>query len=132
MVLKVLDSFEDGSATFTKQDESRATHVKMITKENGRVNWNDSAVKIERMVRGYNPWPAAYTYVGSKMFKIWEAKLTDAQGLKAGEIRLCDGNMIVGTGDGALTLISVQLEGKKRMDIADFLRGYRFETNKLE
>ncbi|MCR5742567.1 MAG: methionyl-tRNA formyltransferase [Lachnospiraceae bacterium] len=131
MVLKVLDSFEDGSVTFTKQDESRATHVKMITKENGHIDWNQSAVKIERMVRGYNPWPAAYTYVGSKMFKIWEAKLAETQGLGAGEFIVDDGSMVVGTGDGALRLISVQLEGKKRMNIADFLRGYRFETNKL-
>jgi len=131
MVLRVLDSFEDGSATFTPQDESRATHVRMITKENGHINWSDSAAVIERMVRGYNPWPAAYTYVGQKMFKIWEARLVEASGLEAGEFSTADGKMVVGTGDGALELISVQLEGKKRMNVADFLRGYRFETKKL-
>lgn len=126
LCVKTMQSIEDGTAVYTKQDESEATHVGMINKQMGNINWKDSAVKIERLIRGLNPWPSAYTRLNGKTLKIWKATVENGgDPSKAG--RVCAVNkkeLKVQTGDGILSLLEVQLEGKKRMDIESFLRGY--------
>lgn len=121
-----MKKIEDGTAVYTKQDEAKATHVGMIEKRFGRINWKLGAVAIERLIRGLNPWPSAYTYVDGKMLKIWKASVIDGgDPKKAGCIIKADGkNLQIQTGDGILAIEELQLEGKKRMPTADFLRGY--------
>ncbi|MCI5494623.1 MAG: methionyl-tRNA formyltransferase [Lachnospiraceae bacterium] len=121
-----MKKIEDGTAVYTKQDETKATHVGMIEKRFGRINWKLGAVEIERLIRGLNPWPSAYTYVDGKMLKIWKASVIDGgDPKKAGCIIKADGkNLQIQTGDGILAVEELQLEGKKRMPAADFLRGY--------
>ena len=87
------------------------------------------AVSIERLVRGLNPWPSAYTYIDGKTLKIWEAEVLDRNyGCEYGEVAEVTRNcLIIQTGVGALSVKSVQLQGKKRMDIAAFLNGYTIE-----
>ncbi len=121
-----MKKIEDGTAVYTKQDETKATHVGMIEKRFGRINWKLGAVAIERLIRGLNPWPSAYTYVDGKMLKIWKASVIDGgDPKKAGCIIKADGkNLQIQTGDGILAVEELQLEGKKRMPAADFLRGY--------
>ena len=101
----------------------------MISKEFGLIDWNKSAVEIERLIRGLNPWPSAYTKIDGKTFKIWKAKVVSEE--KEGEtgcvIRVDKGAMEVQTGKGVLSLLEVQLEGKKRMEVDAFLRGYHVE-----
>ena len=79
-------------------------------------------------MRGMDPWPGAYTYIGKKMFKIWKAEVTKYDTDAApGSIIKCDRELIIATGDGALKLLEVQLEGKKRMETEAFLRGVHLE-----
>ena len=118
---------EEGSAVYTPQDASKATHVGMIRKEMGQIDWQQPARAIERLVRGLNPWPSAFTHINGKTLKIWRAKAEPGGSPKdAGKITEVTGKELrVQTADGILSLLEVQLEGKKRMDTEAFLRGYK-------
>ena len=108
---KTLIGLEAGTIVPEKQDDSQP------------------AVVIERLIRGLNPWPSAYTYIDGKTLKIWEAEVLDRNyGCEYGEVAEVTRNcLIIQTGVGALSVKSVQLQGKKRMDIAAFLNGYTIE-----
>ncbi len=133
-VVEALELIEQGSINPVKQDESAATHVSMINKELGRINWSDAAERIERYVRGLNPWPSAYSSFKGKNLKIWRSHVVpseelDSKGVnpadyKAGQVCFVNKKCVfVATGDGVLSLDEIQLEGKKRMEIAPFLLG---------
>ncbi len=115
----------DGTVTRTKQDEAQATHVGMIRKELGRIDWTRPAEELERLVRGLDPWPSAYTALDTKTLKIWKAQvLAGGDSAQAGQVVVSDKHrLIVQTGNGRLSLLEVQLEGKKRMPVDAFLRG---------
>lgn len=117
--------------------ESPTPYARMICKEDGKIDWSASAVQIERLIRGMNPWPSAYTELDGKMLKIWSAKVdgdTDT-GLAEGSGKQIPGTIIhvdqkgfsVRTGDGDLQICELQIAGKKRMDAGSFLRGYHLE-----
>lgn len=120
---------ENGTATRTPQNHDEATHVSMISKELGNVDWNKSAVEIERLIRGLNPWPSAYTQLAGKTFKLWKAKVVkeDTDKMPGTIVRVGKDCLDVQTGSGLLSLLEVQLEGKKRMEVDAFLRGYQVE-----
>ena len=120
---------ENGTATRTPQNHDEATHVSMISKELGNVDWNKSAVEIERLIRGLNPWPSAFTQLDGKTFKLWKAKVVEETTDKAPGtiVRVGKDCLTVQTGEGLLSLLEVQLEGKKRMEVDAFLRGYQVE-----
>lgn len=125
LCVHTMQEIENGTAVYTKQDESGATHVGMIQKQMGNIDWKKSAVAIERLIRGLNPWPSAYTKLDGKTLKIWRAD-TEAggNGKDAGKvIYVGKKELKVQTGNGILSLLEVQLEGRKRMDIESFLRG---------
>ena len=131
LCVQTVAQIADGTVTRTKQEEALATHVGMIKKEMGRIDWHMPAVQIERLIRGLNPWPSAYTYLNGKMLKIWEA---DALGEKRPDERpaaacgqvleVLEDGLAIQTGKGVLKATSLQLEGKKRLDAASFLRGF--------
>lgn len=122
----VLDMIENGELHATVQDSTEATYAKRLTKEMGHIRFSKSAVEIERLIRGLNSWPSAYTYLNGKTFKIWKAKVLDreATGTPGTVAEVTKQSIIVNTGDGLLELLEVQLEGKKRMVTACFLLGY--------
>lgn len=122
-----LHLIESGRAVFTPQDHSKATHYPMLSKEDGKIDWNCSAKEIVCKIRGMNPWPSAYCYLGGKIFKIWSAKIAEDE-LEIGEIRIANKTMKIGCGDGAIEALEVQLEGKRRMDTASFLAGYKIQN----
>lgn len=121
---------ENGTATRTPQNHEEATHVSMISKELGNIDWKKSAVEIERLIRGLNPWPSAFTQLGGKSFKIWKADVLEGNTDKVPGtiVRVEKGCLEVQTGEGVLSLLEVQLEGKKRMETDAFLRGYSVEV----
>ena len=133
LCVETLKMIEDGTAEYTPQDSEQATHTSMIRKELGEIDWGKSAVEIERLIRGLNPWPSAYTHLNNKTFKIWKAAVLDeAYACEPGCIcRVSKNEMHVMTGDGVLSLLEVQLEGKKRMDIESFLRGFSVEEGTI-
>lgn len=128
--LEAMEQIANGTATRTPQNHEEATHVSMISKEFGIIDWNKSAVEIERLIRGLNPWPSAYTKLDGKTFKIWKAEVVEAEeAAKPGTIVAVEKNALkVQTGEGVLSLLEVQIEGKKRMDAGSFLRGYAVEV----
>ncbi len=132
-IVEALDAIEKGKITPVKQDESKATHVGMLSKDMGRIVWSDAADKIERYVRGLNSWPCTYTYTGGKLLKIWEAD-TDScdEGEAPGRVLRADKTGIyVATGKGCLVIKSLQLEGKKRMESGAFLLGYSIKPGDI-
>lgn len=134
-----LTAIEHGVAERVPQDGAKATKVGMIKKELGKIDFTRPAEEICRYVRGLNPWPSTFTQFGGRTLKIWkaeEAPLTrgliknesingrPADQVAPGTVVYADDNqMVVMTGDGYLSLKEVQLEGKRRMEIADFLHG---------
>lgn len=130
LCVKTMEMLENGTATFTPQNNDESTRTRMITKDLGNIDWTKSAAEIERLIRGLNPWPSAYTHLDDKTFKIWKAEVSPEAGdYEPGCIVHAGKNeLLVQTGSGMLSLKEVQLEGKKRMDIASFLRGYPVEA----
>lgn len=130
LCVETLKALEDGTAVFEKQGESPTAYAKMLTKELGNIDWNQSAVTIERLVRGLNSWPSAYTHWNGKVMKIWRAK---AEGSGAGHekpgtvIEIGKQDFAVQTKDGILRVYEVQIPGKKRMETGAFLRGNAME-----
>ena len=122
-----LQLIESGRAVFTPQDHSKATHYPMLSKEDGKIDWNCSAKEIVCNIRGMNPWPSGYCCLGGKIFKIWSAKIAEDE-LGIGEIRIVNKTMKIGCRDGAIEALEVQLEGKRRMDTASFLAGYKIQN----
>lgn len=128
-IVEALPMIEAETLTGVKQDESKATHVKMIQKSQGLIDFNQSAVVIERLVRGMNSWPSAYTFLQGKQLKIWDADVvSDVSKDMPGTITAVEKEGIyVQTGDGLLRINELQLEGKKRMTTHDFLLGYKLQ-----
>ena len=116
---------------------STTPYAKMITKEMGRIDWTKSAAEIEAWIRGMDPWPSAFTVLDGKMLKIWKASVLPEQpdaGMRdvAGTIVGTDADgILIRTGSGILRAEEIQIEGKKRMRTADFLRGYHRKSDRL-
>jgi methionyl-tRNA formyltransferase len=106
------------------QDDSQATYAPILKKEDGRIDWNMSAGEIANRVRGFQPWPGAYTFASGKKLAIWKARAVEGS-LPPGNVG--DG-FRVGCGMGLLEVVEVQPEGKKRMSAAAFLSGHRVEV----
>ena len=129
LLIRTLPSIVDGTAVYTKQpEESPTPYAAMISKKMGLMDFSKSAVELERLVRGLNPWPSAYTFLNGKTLKVWKCAVECAEcGKEApGMIIGVDKSGIhVACGSDALILKEVQLEGKKRMETGAFLRGYQ-------
>lgn len=130
LLIKTLPSIEQGTAEREKQpEESPTPYAAMITKQMGLMNFSKPAEELERLVRGMNPWPSAYTFINGKTLKVWKCKVSREQtDAIPGTVFLTDKEGIhVACEKGTLILTEVQLEGKKRMDTEAFLRGYHIE-----
>lgn len=129
LLVKVLKQLEDNIIIRIPQDDEEATHVKMLDKEMGNIDFTQPAINIERMIRGLNPWPSAYTTLNGKTLKIWSAQVINyTNDAKPGEIiEVGKDTLVVMTGKGALSIRELQLEGKKRLSCDAFLRGYPIE-----
>lgn len=133
LLIKTLPHIFDGTAVYEKQpEESPTPYAGMITKQMGKIDFSKSAKELERLVRGLNPWPSAFTFWNGKTLKVWESSVaedTDASGLEPGTVVKTNKNGIyVACGQGVLVLSQVQLEGKKRMDADAFLRGCKIDA----
>ena len=133
LITEALLKIEKGELRPEKQNEEEASYVGMIKKSLGLIDWTKDAVFIDRLVRGLNSWPSAYTYYHKKNLKIWESEPVEDIGTAgterpAGSIEKVEKEAFyVRTGKGFLKVTKVQPEGKKRMDVKDFLLGYPME-----
>ena len=132
-IVEVLPKIEAGELTPVVQKEELATYAGKITKDMGNIDFAKSAVTIERLIRGLNPWPSAFTHYKGKILKIWEADVVsecaNAENPVPGTVIAMDKeSFTLATGEGALRIRSLQPEGKKRMSCAEFMRGYEVKV----
>ncbi len=110
--------------------ESPNGYARMITKEDGRIDWSRPAEELERRIRGVIPWPGAFSRLNDKTLKIWKAEILEGDsGMEPGQVTAAGKEgLTVQTGQGQIRITDLQLEGKKRMEAAAFLRGYQIEA----
>ena len=141
LCVETLKALEEKTAVFIKQGESPTPYARMLDKKLGNIDWNQSASEIERLIRGLNSWPSAYTHWGDKVVKIWKAEVKEADTLTENADRsscvpgtvteVTKDSFSVQTGNGILIVKELQIPGKKRMESGAFLRGYTLETGTI-
>ena len=126
LILKTIHKLEEGTAVRIPQDDSKTCYVGMIKKSMGDIDWSMDAVSIERLIRGLNPWPSAYTTWNGKVMKLWEAEVIDKEydGAWGQVAEVGRDSLVIKTGKGGISIRKLQLQGKKCMDVDAFLRGY--------
>jgi len=123
LVIKTLHRMKDRSLVRTPQSGT-PTYAPPLKKEDGRIIWSKSAVEISNRVRGMYPWPCAYCYLKNERIKITKVRASGGSGI-AGRIEKAHEELVVGTGEGFITIIELQPEGKRLMAAGDFLQGRR-------
>ncbi|MBO4981428.1 MAG: methionyl-tRNA formyltransferase, partial [Lachnospiraceae bacterium] len=135
-IVEALSLLEAGSLVPEKQEDALSCHAPLIEKSMGEMDFQKSAVELDRLVRGMNPWPSAYTYYKGKQLKIWKAEpvlknknsgtVQESNGEMPGTVTAVTKDAIeVAAKEGHLLIRELQLEGKKRMSAHDFLLGVR-------
>ena len=133
LVMETLNQLDSGSLEATSQNSDLASYAPKLKKEDGLIKWNQPAVTIHNLVRGLTPWPGAFSFLGSKRFKICKTEtkscdLTDQPGVI---LRISGHGIEVGTQNERIVITELQLEGKKRMDVKSFLAGHKLITGNI-
>jgi len=133
LIVEALASIEKGDVHPKKQNDALACYASRLTKDMGKIDFSKDAIVIERLIRGLNSWPSAYTFYRGKTLKIWDAEVTDAEtDKKPGTVlRVTKDAVEVATGKGTLLFKEVQLEGKKKVTVKDFLLGYEVKEGMM-
>ncbi len=145
LLVETIDKIIDGTITRTKQNHEESTYVGMLKKNHGKLDFNKSALELERLIRGLNPWPSAYTSYNGKTLKIWDSQVVKddeliidtgsdkytkeyVASLECGQVvAVTKESIYIKTGKDLLKILSIQPEGKKKMDCDAYLRGYPIE-----
>ena len=135
LAVETLQQLQENKIVSISQGETTTPYAKMLTKEMGNINWQQTAKEIERLVRAFHPWPCAYSFLDGKLLKIWQVEVgfeidkaynTQEREVLPGQIVYVDKEHFrVQTGAGVLQIKEVQIAGKKRMSVAEFLRGHK-------
>jgi len=130
---EALNQLATGAASRVPQDADQATYAPKLEREHGRIDWRETAEAIERKIRAFNPWPGAHTFLQEtsgkeRKLKIFGGEVVDAE-LAPGQLATVNGALLIGTGSRAFRLGQVQLEGKKPMSAAEFMRGHTWIAN---
>ncbi len=133
LVLKTVAAIASNSYTLTPQEELPTTqHAPKIFKETCAINWQQNAVDVRNFIRGLSPYPAAWTTIENKTFKIFKASFVEDLNLSPGQYQSDGKNYLyIGCKEGTLSVESLQMEGKKRMEIKDLLRGYQIKAGTI-
>jgi methionyl-tRNA formyltransferase len=129
LLVETIERLQAGALTPEKQDPSQATYAPILKKEDGLIDWRLPAAAIHNRVRGLLPWPGAYTTFRGQTLHIWSSRAAEASPGEAGRLWKLGKAMGAVCGAGALELLEVQLEGKKRVSGADFANGQRLQEN---
>lgn len=131
-LLKVVDQFEAGTVIAEPQDEALVTYAHKLEKHEAVLDWTDSAVQLDRKIRGLNAWPVGQTLYKGQILRVWNCSLTDKTStLAPGCISCADQALDVTTGDGVIRLLEVQLPGGKRIAGKDFLNAHAADGEQL-
>jgi methionyl-tRNA formyltransferase len=125
LMIKTLEGIETGTVRPHPQDPSKATLAPILKKEDGLIDFSRPAMEILNRLRGFQPWPGAYSKFRGKNLQVWQAALFD-RALPSSELKVEGNHLLAGCREGtAIEILDLQLEGKKRTSGADFIRGYR-------
>jgi len=133
LLSETMNGIRKGDLTPVPQNESEATYFPMLEKSDGLIDWHKKAEEIRNRIRGLNPWPGTYTYLqeGAEekiMLKVFKAEVVGGPPYFPGTVvEASDKGIVIATGEGYLSLKELQLEGKRRMGVAEFIRGYKIE-----
>ena len=132
-IVEALPLLEQGKLVPRKQEDALSCYAHLIDKTMGELDFTKSAELLDRLIRGLNPWPSAYTTYHGKQLKVWEAEpVKSPKAGKPGEILAVEKDaVLVAAGSGALRITSLQLSGKKRMSAHDFLLGVRMTPGEI-
>ncbi|MEE1127910.1 MAG: methionyl-tRNA formyltransferase [Acutalibacteraceae bacterium] len=132
LIVSTLSKLEKGELTPIPQDHEKSNYAKIISKEMALIDFNMSAENVFNLIRGFNPWPIAYTIIGDKRLKVFAAEKIGSVNGKSGEVVSSDGTLTVAFGDGnGLKFTDVQLEGSKRMSATEMLKGRPIEKGTI-
>ncbi|WP_020674633.1 methionyl-tRNA formyltransferase [Geopsychrobacter electrodiphilus] len=120
-----------GTLVAVKQDDDKTCYAAMMKKEDGLIDWNLSAQQIHNLVRGLNPWPAAYTSLNGETLKVSQTRVEAGTGEAGAVLSADDQGLCVACGEGVLRIGALQLPGKRMMNVSDFLRGHRLPAGML-
>ncbi|MCR4599201.1 MAG: methionyl-tRNA formyltransferase [Acetatifactor sp.] len=129
-IVEALELLKQGKLVRTKQDDAASCYSPLITKEMGKLDFTKSAVALDRQIRSMTPWPSAFTKWNGKQMKIWKALPVECteKAQPGSVVSVTKDNFIVKTDEGALKICELQLEGKKRMSVHDFLLGVKVQV----
>ncbi len=128
LMVETLRGLQDGIIAPHPQDSSRASLAPILKKEDGRIDFSRSAAEIVNRLRGFQPWPGAFTSFRGKRLELIAARALSLGDLPQGELRFAEGKLLVGCGDrSSLEILEVQPEGKKRLSARDFANGSRLQ-----
>jgi len=127
LLLRTIKAIEEGSAPSIPQDHALATYAPPIKKEDGEIDWSRTTKEIRNLIRGYNPWPVAFTQLNGRTFKVYAAVPGADKAVSAPGTVVSSGakGIEVATGDGTLIITELQEAGKRRMTAAEYLRGHK-------
>ena len=130
LLVRTIKDIETGNAVYTKQDDEKSTYAEKITKETACIDWEKSSTEISKQICAMNPFPGAYTTYMGDTLKIYEAEKTEGEG-KPGQILGIERKkgLKVACKNGAIFIKTVQFAGLKRMNIEDYARGHKIETD---
>ena len=129
LMSRALDLISSGEAVFTKQDDSLSTYAGMISKQDGKIDFSDPALVTDRKIRAFDPWPGAFCDFEGKTMKVWKAEPVDNESPEepGTVIKVDKEGMLVSCGEGELLITEIQMPGKKRTSVRDFLLGHTIE-----
>lgn len=131
-LVKVLDQFQQDTVHAEAQDEALVTYAHKLDKTEAVLDWTDTALHLDRKIRGLNAWPVAQTLFKGDVLRVWRCALTDkSSDLPPGTIACAEHHLDVATGDGVLRLLEVQLPGGKRIAGKDFLNAHAVDGMRL-
>lgn len=133
LLMETIPKLEAGELTAQPQDDAKSTYAPMISKKDGEIDFTKSPAQIERLIRAFDPWPGAFTSYKGKLLKIWEADISAAENTAApGTITgVSEKGIEISAGGGTLIARKIQLPGKKRVAVADYLKGNSIETGSV-
>jgi len=125
LLVRTLDDVAAGRGQAISQDDTAATYAPRLTKDDGRVDWTQSALRVHNLIRGLHPWPHAVTFAGSDRLILHRSRPSSGTSDRApGTVLVASGDTLsIATGDGTLDLLEIQVEGKRPMYVREFLAG---------
>ncbi len=127
VLLETLDALKAGKLTPVKQDDALSTYASQLSKAEGEINWNETASAVYNKVRGLNPWPKAFSFIGGKRFVVDFVYKTTGCGTPGEVLQADENGLLVACGEEAVIIKEFKPEGKKMMNVSDYLRGHKIE-----